>query len=82
MARRGNTPHQRARAQLVQAAISILDQSDINWRAELLEALNSSEVPRDIAEIFPMPPDLGEDFVSEYITATLKAIKNETKPKR
>lgn len=77
VARRGHTPQQRARAQLVQAAIKLLDQSGMNWRAELLEALNASEHARAIADIFPIPNDLGDDFVSKYIETTMKAIKHE-----
>lgn len=67
MARRGATVDQRARASMVLAAISLLDRNHPTWRAELLTSLNDSATARDISEIFPIPVDITNSLVSQYL---------------
>lgn len=72
MARRGTTPEQRARAQIVQATIVLLDRTHPGWRAELLTALNDAPVARDIADIFPIPDNVGNSLLNQYIKIARK----------
>lgn len=72
VARRGHTPEIRARANIVQSTIILLDRTHPSWRAELLEALSEMPDATRIQDIFPIPAETDQTLLDNYIKLAMR----------
>lgn len=77
VSRRGADPESRARARVLIAMMSMLDVKHPTWRTDLLNALDSRNVSRDIEKMFPLPSYEGDSLFEDFLRLTFPSNPSE-----